>query len=144
MNTARTAAVVAVVAALAGCGNDSAPGAVGGTMLPSAFPLTSVLVAAEQSLPTQVEIGEIPMDTRWLPGNRIEVPIQRDGATGLLTVVVLPDDRACAAESSLLSVAEADSVAAQVCTTWESEGRLPVVVPDPDAPIELDPSDAAR
>ena len=44
----------------------------------------------------------------------------------------------------MLSEAEEDAVAIEVCTVWEDEGRLPVVVPDTDAPIEVDPSDAAR
>jgi hypothetical protein len=154
--------VTAVLAAAAGCTNDDGPsaapvaspstpvatldagGAAGGTMPAIAFPLTSVLAAADQSLPADVTIGEIPRDTRWLPGNRMEVPISRDGTDAVLTVTVLPARESCAARSQVLTPAEAEQVASRVCDVWVSEGRLPVVVPDPDAPIETDPSDAAR
>ena len=93
-------------------------------MLATAFPLTSVLVAAERTLPSDVSIGEIPMDTRWLPGNRIEVPLLRDGvaATLTVTVTVLPGQEVCAAASDLLSEAEEDAVADEVCAVWEDEG----------------------
>lgn len=140
---AMPAVLVAVATGLAGCSTEPAPAA-GDTMLATAFPLTSVLVAADEALPDDADIGEIPMDTRWLPGNRIEVPITRDGTVGVLTVTVLPEQEACAAESPLLSADEGGAVADEVCRTWRSEGRLPVVVPDPDAPIVVDPSDAAR
>ena len=155
----RRAATLVAALLLAGCGSEGGDGSpsdptaerpvdggatAGGTMLATAFPLTSVLVAAERTLPSEVSIGEIPLDTRWLPGNRIEVPLLRDGVAATLTVTVLPGREVCAAESEVLSEAEEDAVAIEVCTVWEDEGRLPVVVPDPDAPIEVDPSDAAR
>lgn len=133
--------------ALAGCGagetSDGDAGS-GGTMLATAFPLSSVLQAAEASLPAEVTIGEIPRDVRWLPGNQIEVPVERRGETAVLVVTVLPEQETCDAESPVLDDAEAAAVAEQVCATWRDEGRLPVVVPDPDAPIVEDPSDAAR
>lgn len=142
-------ATVGVLVGAAGCTtndamSDSSSDGAGGTMLATAFPLTSVLVATESSLPADVSIGGIPMDARWLPGNRIEVPVGRDGTDAVLTVTVLPERESCAAQSEVLTPAEADSVAQSVCAIWESEGRLPVVVPDPNAPIETDPSDAAR
>ncbi len=113
-------------------------------MLATAFSLTEVLRATDRTKPADVLITEIPMDTRWLSGNRIEVPIERDGAGGVLVVTVLPEQARCAAESPLLTPAESDLVATEVCAAWEAGGRLPVVVPDPDAPVELNPEDAAR
>jgi hypothetical protein len=118
--------------------------AAGDTMLATAFPLTSVLQAAEAALPDDVTIRPVPGDTRWLPGNQIEVPVERDGSVAVVVVTVLPERAECGAQSPLLDPAEADALAAQVCATWEAEGRLPVVVPDPDAAAVLDPSDAAR
>ncbi len=113
-------------------------------MLATAFSLTEVLRAADRVLPADVLITEIPMDTRWLSGNRIEVPIERDGTRGVLVVTVLPDEARCAAESPLLTPSEGDLVGAEVCAAWEAGGRLPVVVPDPDAPVEQNSEDAAR
>jgi hypothetical protein len=137
-----TATLTAEVTSESGAGGGS--DAAGGTMLATAFSLTEVLRAADTALPTDVMVTEIPMDTRWLPGNRIEVPIERDGAGGLLVVTVRPDEARCAVESSLLTPPESDAVAAEVCARWEAGGRLPVLVPDPDAPIEENPEDAAR
>ncbi len=160
--TRRRAAALVAALMLAACGSDGVDGVdgsasdptaeqpvdggvgAGGTMPATAFPLTSVLVAAERTLPSDVSIGEIPRNTRWLPGNRIEVPLLRDGVAATLTVTVLPGQQVCAAASDLLSEAEQDAVAVEVCAVWEGDGRLPVVVPDPDAPMEVDPSDAAR
>jgi hypothetical protein len=147
----------ALVLALAGCAADepdarpsalptvaSSPDAASGTTLATAFSLTEVLRAADRVLPDDVVITEIPRDTRWLTGNRIEVPIERDGTSGVLVVTVLPDQARCAAESPLLAPSESDLVGAEVCAAWEAGGRLPVVVPDPDAPVEQNPQDAAR
>jgi hypothetical protein len=111
------------------------------TMLATAFPITSVLRAAEASLPRDAAVAEVPMDVRWQPGNRIDVPIERGGQAGIMTVTVA---RTCVASSALLDPTETEAVAAAVCATWEAEGRLPVVVPDPDAPPEMNPEDAAR
>lgn len=157
--TQRLAAALLAVLALPACTAQDAPGtaaprspsplaesggAAGGTMPATAFPLTSVLLAAQESLPTGVAIGEIDRDARWLPGNRLEIPLERDGSPGVLVVTVFPERASCSAESALLGTDEATAVADEVCRVWESEGRLPVVVPDPDAPIPTDPSDAAR
>ncbi|MGB9375455.1 MAG: hypothetical protein WCA82_14995 [Jiangellales bacterium] len=157
MNGRVLALCAAVVLGLAGCAADepdARPAALptasatadsaGGTMLATAFSLTEVLRATDRTKPADVLITEIPMDTRWLSGNRIEVPIERDGAGGVLVVTVLPEQARCAAESPLLTPAESDLVATEVCAAWEAGGRLPVVVPDPDAPVELNPEDAAR
>lgn len=113
-------------------------------MLATAFPLGSVLRAAEASLPEDVTIGEIPRDIRWMPGNQVAVPVIRGGEQSDLVVTVLPEQEECAASSTVLSAQEQAAVGAEVCAVWEAEGRLPVVVPDPDAPLPTDPSDAAR
>lgn len=146
-----TRSLVAVLCATAvtvvGCGSDGPDEggqAQGETMLASSFPLSSVLRAAELTVPPDVSIGPIPMDARWLPGNRIEVPVERDGADAVLVVTVLPDEQTCAVESEVLDPGEQAAVADAVCEVWVAEGRLPVVVPDPDAPVVVDPSDAAR
>lgn len=116
----------------------------GGTMLATAFPVGSVARAAQTSVPSGVTIGEFPRDVRWMPGNQLVVPIVRDGASAELLVTVLPEQEQCAAESSALSPDEAAAVADEVCRAWVAEGRLPVVVPDPGAPLPEDPSNAAR
>ena len=113
-------------------------------MLATAFPLGSVLSAAEVSLPEDVAIGEIPRDIRWLPGNQVAVPVVRGGEQADLVVTVLPEEGECTASSTVLSAQEEAAVGAEVCVVWDAEGRLPVVVPDPDAPLPTDPSDAAR
>lgn len=147
MTRCLVALLCATVVTALGCGSGATSEsgqAPGDTMLASAFPLTSVVRAAEMALPSDVAIGPIPMDVRWLPGNRIEVPVERAGQQAVLVVTVLPDQQTCAAESEVLDPGEQADVADKVCEVWAAEGRLPVVVPDPDAPVVVDPSDAAR
>jgi hypothetical protein len=147
MTRSLVALLLATAVTVVGCGSDGPEEggqAQGDTMLASSFPLTSVLRAAEVALPPDVSIGPIPMDVRWLPGNRIEVPVERDGRDAVLVVTVLPDEQACSAESAVLDPDEQADVGDEVCEVWVAEGRLPVVVPDPDAPVVVDPSDAAR
>lgn len=110
-------------------------------MLATAFPITSVLRATSAALPADAAIGTLPMEAGWQPGNRLDVPIERGGEVGSVTVTVTD---ACEASSALLDAGEADAIAEAVCRTWEAEGRLPIVVPDPDAPLEMNPEDAAR
>jgi hypothetical protein len=130
----------------AGPGADSPPagGGNGTTMLATAFPLGSVIRAAEVSLPEDVAIGQIPGDIRWMPGNQVTIPVVRGSQQAELVVTVLPEREECTASSTVLSGEEESAIGAEVCAVWEAEGRLPVVVPDPDAPLPVDPSDAAR
>lgn len=114
-------------------------------MLPSAFPIVSVVLAMEESLPEGASVDELPRDISWQPGNELDVPILRDGIAGTVTVTVPGTDvDACTADSEQLSQDEAAAVADAVCQAWDAEGRLPIVVPDPDAPPTENPEDAAR